>query len=161
MYKILSDITELREEMKTMDSKDDRKKCKGKADSIVERMGDLMNDTTELKQFLLKQLKKDKQKLEKGENGATTATTATNGTTSPTTSPQMSSPSIRFDAEDKINAIVNRIDDLQQNLADLQHDFGKSSEIIVDRDELLGSKGRKLEDARKEHENADQNLFEL
>jgi hypothetical protein len=56
---------------------------------------------------------------------------------------------------------MNRLEDLQANLADLSHDFSKALEI-AQRGGLGGLVvERQLEDARKAHERNDNDMFEL
>ena len=63
--------------------------------------------------------------------------------------------------ETSLHSLVNRLEDLQANLADLSHDFSKALEI-AQRGGLGGLVLEKqLEDARKEHEQNDNDMFEL
>jgi len=143
-----------------MPSKEDRKKCKSRVVDIRESIDKLMKESTELKKFLLKQSKTSSDELRSSE-GFFSKLTASSEANVRASAGDVASTTNKSGADDKIQVLVNRLEDLQENLSDLLHDFEKTTEIIVDREDLLNSKGRKLEDAKKEHEDADSNLFSL
>lgn len=63
--------------------------------------------------------------------------------------------------ENILHSLINRLEDLQANLADLSHDFSKALEI-AQRNTLGGIlKERQFEDAKKVHGEREDDMFEL
>jgi len=134
LFAVLEQIGNL--ETASYTTHEERKMYKDKSAEIRKKITSVMNDASDFK----KQLMDDFQKLQ-------------------TASPREDRS--KLPDGPTLQALINRLEDLQENLADLSHDFGKALEIA--KRDRLGSiiKEKQLDDARKVHQVEEQDMFEL
>lgn len=131
MFKILEDIANL--ENRKYITSEELKEYRDKSSDIRKAISSLMKKVSDLRVELQSELNKLQQR--EGEKN--------------------------LPDESSLHSLLNRLEDLQSNLADLSHDFSKALEI-AQRGGLGGLVLEKqLQDARKEHEQNDNDMFEL
>eukprot|EP00026_Physarum_polycephalum_P004867 Phypoly_transcript_04891.p1 GENE.Phypoly_transcript_04891~~Phypoly_transcript_04891.p1 ORF type:complete len:632 (+),score=102.08 Phypoly_transcript_04891:99-1994(+) len=134
MFKLLEDIANLENGKYT--TSEERKEYRDKSSDIHKSISSLMKKASDFRVELQGEMTKLQGSIRDGKSN--------------------------LPDESSLHSLLNRLEDLQANLADLSHDFSKALEIATARGVVGGLVLEKqLEDARKAHEQNNNDMFEL